>query len=160
MSPEQRKKFYEYHAKYRKKYYDKHPELFKAVHDKWKSKNEEHVKKYMQQYYQKNKKHMDALGKIWNENNPEKVLQVARTSTLKRNKCKGFHTNEEWEALLWYYNYKCLCCGSYDKIEKDHIVPASKNGTNYIDNMQPLCKTCNCRKKTYHIDYRSEPILK
>jgi hypothetical protein len=30
----------------------------------------------------------------------------------------------------------------------------SKGGTNYIDNIQPLCLTCNLRKARTIIDYR------
>ena len=103
---------------------------------------------------------MDAQGKLWNKKNPDKILSSARTSILKRNKCEGIHSAEEWDALLWYFNYKCLCCGSKENIQRDHIIPASKNGTNYIDNMQPLCRTCNIRKKDTFIDYRFEPIIK
>ncbi len=28
----------------------------------------------------------------------------------------------------------------------DHIVPRSKGGANHIDNYQPMCEPCNCKK--------------
>lgn len=67
---------------------------------------------------------------------------------------QGRHTNEEWQAVLIKYNHQCLCCGSVENIQKDHVMPVSMHGTDNIDNLQPLCATCNNKKgATYH-DYR------
>lgn len=42
--------------------------------------------------------------------------------------------------------HKCKYCGSTKKLEIDHIVPLAKGGTNDLENLQILCKTCNSRK--------------
>lgn len=66
----------------------------------------------------------------------------------------GRHTAEQWAEVLARYNYQCLCCGSMDNIQKDHVMPIAMDGTDNIDNLQPLCATCNNRKGARYIDYR------
>lgn len=60
----------------------------------------------------------------------------------------------DWEALCERYGHKCLACGATDKLVADHIVPISRNGTNTIDNIQPLCRSCNAKKYANTVDYR------
>lgn len=48
----------------------------------------------------------------------------------------------------------CLKCGGKDDIQLDHIVSVRRGGENSINNIQPLCKTCNIKKGTKTIDYR------
>lgn len=52
------------------------------------------------------------------------------------------------------YGKKCLCCGSEEKISLDHVIPVNKGGKDEVENLQPLCKSCNSRKNVQIIDYR------
>jgi len=72
----------------------------------------------------------------------------------------GHHSFEEWESLKAKYDYTCPCCGKSEpaiKLSKDHIVPVSKSGNNNIDNLQPLCKSCNSSKRDKTILYSYAP---
>lgn len=51
-----------------------------------------------------------------------------------------------WEKKLKDLEGKCQKCGKIEGITIDHIKPLSKGGTNHIDNLQPLCRSCNCKK--------------
>lgn len=69
----------------------------------------------------------------------------------------GTFTTAEWIALLAKYP-KCpgpcgrrwedipLPPGRKSAVTRDHIVPISKGGPNVIENLQPLCYSCNSRK--------------
>lgn len=48
----------------------------------------------------------------------------------------------------------CFKCGSDENIEIDHVHPASRGGSDSIDNYQLLCKKCNMQKSANFADYR------
>ena len=66
----------------------------------------------------------------------------------------GNFTPQEWKEVLVKYGEFCLHCGSTEHITIDHVIALSQGGSNTKNNLQPLCKTCNCSKGIKAIDYR------
>ena len=70
-----------------------------------------------------------------------------RRETRKRaGRVIATHTFAEWEAVLAAAKGRCAICRKRRKLERDHIIPLSKGGSDAITNIQPVCKSCNCRK--------------
>jgi 5-methylcytosine-specific restriction endonuclease McrA len=90
----------------------------------------------------------------WRINNPEKVRAHWHKRRAARLGNGGSYTYEQWIALCDKYSNRCLCCGKKKKLTADHVIPLSKGGTSWIENIQPLCLLCNLIKNAKTIDYR------
>ncbi len=91
----------------------------------------------------------------WAKANPEAINAINSRRRTRKTEAGGSYTAAEWKALVNHFGNKCLCCGRTDvKLTADHVIPISKGGSSFIENMQPLCRSCNSRKKNKTIDYR------
>lgn len=133
----------------------------------WYQENKEHKKEYSNNYRSENQGYYKEYQNKWNKNNPDKVKSKqqkfcksskGKLSTRQRNHnhkarlrgAEGKHTYKEWENLKKQFDYTCQMCFKKEpeiKLTRDHIIPISKGGNNYISNIQPLCGSCNSRKK-------------
>lgn len=119
--------------------------------------NKDREREQNRQWHQKNKPWLDPQKRerfnAWRRSSNRRA-EWANRDALKRG-AEGTFTHEEWVSLCETYNNKCLCCGRGDAmLTVDHVKPLSKGGTNWIDNIQPLCTSCNCSKGAREIDYR------
>lgn len=100
------------------------------------------------------------------ENNPswkggiskQKGYQPTLNSKRRARKLSngGSHTVWEWDCIKRIFEFRCPSCNKSEpeiKLTKDHIIPISLGGTDNIDNIQPLCLSCNVKKHKKVIKY-------
>jgi 5-methylcytosine-specific restriction endonuclease McrA len=108
-----------------------------------------------------------AAQKRWRERNPQRSRDVINNSyarhiasnrlngVIRRMKRRalqlaapGSYTEADWKVVCAKFENRCPACGKSCKLTADHIIPLSKDGSHNIENIQPLCKSCNSRKGT------------
>jgi 5-methylcytosine-specific restriction endonuclease McrA len=128
--------------KYNHKRYDADPEKWRAISRVWGAAHPEQRRVRVRR---------------WNANHPERDFEHWHERRALKLANGGKFTGKEWQALKEFYNFTCLKCGRKEpeiKLTADHVLPLKLGGVNSIDNIQPLCGSCNSSKKDSHIDYR------
>jgi len=128
------------HARIRSaRYYKAHPDRAKASSNKWRDKDRRHVNIVSRKYAKKHRL---------------QYLAYTHSRRTRKNTAGGAYTSAEWIALCDKYGNVCLRCRKHSKLTPDHVIPVAKGGTSNIDNIQPLCGTCNSHKGVKTTDYR------
>lgn len=79
----------------------------------------------------------------------ENALMHTRLRRARVLNAEGSFSVKQWSFLKAAYNFTCPCCGKKEpeiKLTVDHIIPYAKGGNNKIQNIQPLCRSCNSSK--------------
>lgn len=95
----------------------------------------------------------------YRKENPEWYRAQKNKRRARKNGIGGTFTAKEWENLLKENDYRCaMCSEKSDSLTVDHIIPVSKWNDwkerhpdidyegNDIENIQPLCVSCNSSK--------------
>lgn len=137
-------KISEYNKRYREKYKDKEA----ARKKKYRAENTDKVSEYNKKYYAENKEYNQMRYKKWSKTPRGKELTHDRDTRRSHNiRAAGLFDLKAWKKKLSILGHMCQHCGTKEHICIDHIVPVSKGGSNHIDNLQPLCRSCNSSKK-------------
>ena len=144
----------------KRKYYNENREKCLLSNKKWAKRNRNYMNEYRRNYYHKNIDKMRVHKKNYEikytKLHPEKIRKKRHRANLKRraseNKIIHAFAYDEWVAKKNVTNGICPKCNTFigtEKLTLDHIFPVSKaeEGRIYtIDDVQPLCKSCNLIK--------------
>lgn len=87
----------------------------------------------------------------WKKSNPFRAKELSDKYVAKRRAVKagvdGSHSAAEWRAVTKKQQGRCAACAVKCKLTKDHIVPISMGGSDFIWNIAGLCQPCNSRKR-------------
>lgn len=123
-------------------------EFFIKDGDVWRSKKADEV---IAESTSKSAKARASASAKWGEGG----TAATRSQRLAAARAIATHTKSEWLALVDACGNACVRCGGAGVV-KDHITPIYQGGSDGIDNLQPLCKSCNSRKGPENKDFRPE----
>jgi 5-methylcytosine-specific restriction endonuclease McrA len=134
------------------------PEKYRAWSRYWWRRNLDKAREIQRASYRQNRDYYAAKNAEWIRNNPEaNRARRARYRARKAAAPGAGVTVAEWRALVEAYGGYCLCCLRNDlPLEADHVIPLALGGYHQIDNIQPLCRSCNASKadRVGQLDYR------
>jgi hypothetical protein len=120
-----------------------------------KEKNLKHNRNYLAKTENQVKARANTIA--WRKDNPDKANHQQNTKRIRKAQAEGSHTVEQWKLLKSFFDC-CPKCGQVARFTRDHIIPLAKGGTDYIDNIQVLCRSCNSSKNdVFAVDYRPQP---
>jgi 5-methylcytosine-specific restriction endonuclease McrA len=136
-----------------RKYRQRHPEARREYGKKYFAEHKERFREWQRRRYQRS---------------PDKFAEYRHR--WRAGQSDGRPTALQWAALLNDCGRRCLACGMHASeikafypnrrkmLELDHIIPVAMGGKTGMDNIQPLCPSCNNSKRKKAIDYRPREI--
>ena len=137
-----------------------------AARRAWRAANPEKVKRHKASDYQRHSHQRKMIASAWAAANPELVRYYSRAyihrhperasarsaaARARRLSAEGIHTGEDLRRLFVLQGGKCAGCGTNLKgirFHVDHKHPLVLGGSNWPENLQLLCASCNLKKGT------------
>jgi 5-methylcytosine-specific restriction endonuclease McrA len=115
---------------------------------------------YSKSMKSKNKKTRREINKDYRKTHQGKSAEWKHKRRALKAMVGGYFSADEWKILVLKTGGFCPDCGEKRKFTVDHIIPLTKwlewkkkNKPDYkwndIQNIQPLCGSCNSRKNNY-----------
>jgi hypothetical protein len=150
-----------------RKWQAENPDKAKAARLAWRHANLEYSHDYDNTYKAKNKERIAPIKQAWREANRESQLALHRIwSKVNLERCREHNHRRrslkaanygdgcspaEWTAIIKAHGNKCAGFNRSPhpaiKLERDHVIPVSQGGPDMAHNIQPLCRSCNARKR-------------
>ena len=127
----------EYYREYKRKWRKLHPES-KQYDQDWSRSHPEERKRSTNAYLKRN---------------PHKGRRDQHMRRARKRDAEGSYTMGDLTILYKEQNGRCKYCGGVlDDYHADHMVPLSRGGSNYIENIALACPTCNLAKNNKTVE--------
>lgn len=144
-----------------KKYRDNNVEKNAERHIRYRKENPDKVREGQRAWYANHKEVACAKSCKWKKENPDAVRVTNSNRRAKKKSRPGTYTQQDIENLFAAQEGRCVYCGCdlSDGYHVDHIIPlVREDSTNWPENLQLLCPSCNCSKgdkdHEEYLDYR------
>lgn len=125
-----------------------HTERVRAASAAYRARNREAIRARKAAYHVANRERLLARTKTWHRAHPDVIAHYAASRRARKFQNGGSHTLQEWREKVTEYGNRCAYCRLEKPLERDHVVPLTRGGSDDITNIVPACRTCNARKHT------------
>jgi 5-methylcytosine-specific restriction endonuclease McrA len=121
--------------------------LAKRDHARYEANKERHAE-YQHAWYESNKDITIKRARAWGKANPDQIRVRSIRRRAREVNAEGTHTAADIKAQYDRQKGKCYWCGCKvgNSFQVDHIVPLSRGGSNWPDNLVIACRSCNLSK--------------
>jgi 5-methylcytosine-specific restriction endonuclease McrA len=143
---------------YKREYRATHQEQIREYSKKYQIAHREQINKCARERYAVHPKRAKEHSREYHAAHPEQLRkwQIAHpektTEYKNRHRALKLHaegngvTAKQWYKIKEEYNYLCAYCNQKKPLAMDHIIPLAKGGRHDIDNIVPVCGSCNSHK--------------
>lgn len=117
--------------------------------DRWNDLNADKKKMLDAEWQRNNKEKVAERNRKWQIKNKDKFRAYTAKRRAKERETGGYHDEADILEHLLMQGWMCASCKSDLRVtgyEVDHIIPVSKGGSSWPDNIQCLCRSCNRSK--------------
>jgi 5-methylcytosine-specific restriction endonuclease McrA len=143
-----KKEISEYNRKYRLSHKEQIRIYMQVYSLEYNLKNKEKIASQHRSRYLENREHILAQQQQQYREHPEaqQINHVLRRARMFE--ALGFFTKKDFRLKCEICDNVCVYCGEEKRLGPDHVIPLARGGSNYIENILPACKQCNCTKGT------------
>lgn len=132
------------------------PDIYRNAAKKYAETNRHLVLAKARLYYSSNKELCAERHRKWLKENRDVCRVNEQNRRARKANAEGSFTAAEVRDLFEKQNGKCAICFSKITLKpkcsytahRDHVIPLSAGGSNWIENIQLTCPSCNLRKHT------------
>lgn len=110
--------------------------------------NRERMNEQSLAWYRANKEQAAEQHRTWRKANPNRDRVRNQRRRIRKLQAEGTHTTEDIQRQYQAQKGRCYWCSAKvgDTYHVDHVIPLSRGGSNWPENLVIACPTCNISK--------------
>jgi 5-methylcytosine-specific restriction endonuclease McrA len=133
----------------KRRYAEDHPDRMNSATRRYREANPEKQREYDRQRYSANPKRERERARQYQRQHPEVKRRSEQHRRARKRNALGSYTSQDLDKQLLEQRSLCFWCS--EPLESgwqvDHVIPISRNGSNWPENIVCACPSCNLRKQ-------------